>query len=127
VPVIAAVSAVGRREWSRALAILEPVKPYDHAAWAEFWPAYLRGQAQMGLKRADLATAEFQAILNHRGEAPVSQLYALAQLGVGRAAALGGDVDKARQAYDGFLDLWRAADQALPLLREARAERSRLH
>ena len=82
VPVIAAVGAVGRREWSRALAILEPVKPYDHAAWAEFWPAYLRGQAQLGLKRADLATAEFQSILDHRGEAPVSQLYALAQLGV---------------------------------------------
>ena len=36
-PVIAAVSAVGRREWGRAIAILEPVKPYDHAAFAEFW------------------------------------------------------------------------------------------
>jgi eukaryotic-like serine/threonine-protein kinase len=126
-PVIAAVSAVERREWSRAIAILEPVRPYDHAAWAEFWPAYLRGQAQLGLKRADLATAEFRSILDHRGEAPVSQLYALAQLGVARAAVLGGDVDKARQAYDAFLDLWRAADPALLLLREARAERSRLH
>ena len=81
----------------------------------------------MGLKRADLATAEFQSILDHRGEAPVSQLYALAQLGIARAAVLGGDVDKARQAYDGFLNLWRCADPALPLLREARAERSRLH
>ena len=81
----------------------------------------------MGLKRADLATTEFQSILDHRGEAPVSQLYALAQLGVARAAVQSGDVDKARQAYDGFLNLWRGADAALPLLREARAERSRLH
>jgi len=127
VPVIGAVSAVGRREWSRAIAILEPVRPYDHAAWAEFWPAYLRGQAQLELKRADLAAAEFQSILDHRGEAPVSQLYALAQLGVARAAVSGGDVGKARQAYDAFLELWRAADPTLPLLREARAERSRLH
>jgi hypothetical protein len=103
------------------------VKPYDHAAFAEFWPAYLRGQAHLGLKSADQATAEFQSILDHRGEAPVSQLYALAQLGVARAAVLGGNVDKARQTYDGFLELWRGADPALPLLREARAERSRLH
>ena len=63
------------------------------------------------------AAAEFQTILDHRGEAPLSPLYALAQLGVARAAAMGGQGDKAREAYDTFLNLWRGADSPLPLLR----------
>ena len=52
-------SAAGhrRRRWrcgaatpARALELLEPVKPYDHAPSAEFWPAYLRGQAYLQLR-----------------------------------------------------------------------------
>ncbi len=125
-PVTAAVGAIRRREWARALEILEPMKAYDRAAWSEYWPAYLRGQAQMGLRRPAEAAAEFQAILDRRGELPVSQLYPLAQLGLARAAALAGDTSKARQAYDTFLGYWRDADSTLPVLREARAERTRL-
>ena len=39
-----------RGEPARALELLEPVRPYDHAPSAEFWPAYLRGQAYLQLK-----------------------------------------------------------------------------
>jgi tetratricopeptide (TPR) repeat protein len=127
VPVVAAVAAIGRSEWSRALDALDPVKPYDHAALSQYWPAYLRGQAYLGMKRAQEAASEFQTILDHRGEAPVSQLYALAQLGVARAAVLTGDAARAREAYDAFLNLWREADTTLEILRTARAERARLH
>ena len=125
-PLTAAIGAMRRSDWSRMLGLLEPVKPYDHAPSSEFWPAYLRGQAQMGMKRPVEAAAEFQTILDHRGEAPLSPLYALAQLGVARAAAMSGQGDKAREAYDTFLNLWRGADSPLPLLREARLERGRL-
>jgi tetratricopeptide (TPR) repeat protein len=127
VPVVAAVAAIGRREWSRALDALDPVKPYDHAALSQYWPAYLRGQAYLGMERAHEAASEFQTILDHRGEAPVSQLYALAQLGVARAAVLNGDAAGAREAYDAFLNLWHDADSTLEILRDARAERGRLH
>jgi tetratricopeptide (TPR) repeat protein len=126
IPVATAVAAVRRGDWNRALEILEPVKSFDHAPWSAFWPAYLRGQAQLGLKRATEAATEFQAIIDHRGESPLSQLYALGQLGAARAAALGGQTAKAREGYDRFFELWREADASLPLLREAKAERARL-
>jgi tetratricopeptide (TPR) repeat protein len=125
-PVAAAAEASHRGEWTQVPEILDPVKPYDHAAWSEAWPAYLRGQAHLRLEQAAEAAAEFQDILDHRGEIPVSQLYPLAQLGLARAAALGGDSERARDAYDQFLAFWREADESLPPLREARQERGRL-
>ena len=126
-PVIAAVGAVRRSEWARALDILDAVGPYDHSPWSEFWPVYLRGQAHLGLKRAAEAAADFQSILDHRGESPLAQLYPLAQLGLARAVSLGGQPEAAREAYEAFLTLWRNADADVPLLREARLERDRLN
>ena len=125
-PVTAAVDAMRRGEWTRVLEMLEPVAPYDHAAWAEFWPSYLRGQAHLRLKRGADAAAAFQAILDHRGEAPLSQLYPLARLGLARALALDGRREQAVAAYDEFLRLWEHADATLAPLREARQERDRL-
>jgi len=125
-PVTAAVAAIRRREWTRALEILEPVTPVDRSAWSELWPAYLRGQAQLGLRRPAEAATEFQIVLDRRGEAPLSQLYPLAHLGLARAAALGGDATRAREMYDAFLALWRDADATLPLVREARLELANL-
>jgi eukaryotic-like serine/threonine-protein kinase len=125
-PVTTAVTAIAHGEWRRALDVLERVKPYDHAPWSEFWPAYLRGRAYLASKRGDEAAAEFQAIIDHRGEAPLSQLYALAELGLARAAALNGDVERARGAYDAFMNLWHDADSSLTPLVEAREERGRL-
>src|SRR5262249_523352 len=98
-PVVAAAGAIHRGDWTAALDLLDPVAPYDHAPTAEFWPAYLRGQAHLGLKRGAEAAADFQSILDHRGEAPISQVYALAQLGLARAVALGGQPDATREAY----------------------------
>jgi predicted Zn-dependent protease len=86
----------------------------------------LRGQAFLALGKPTDAGAEFQAILDHRGESPLGQLYPLAQLGVARAAAAAGDSGKAREAYDLFLVAWRDADPDLAFVREARQERSRL-
>ena len=122
IPLSVAASAIQAGEPARALAVLEPVRPYDHARGAEFWPAYLRGQAYLTLKDAREAVAQFETIVNHRGEAPDSPLYPLAHLGLGRAAALAGETAKARKAYESFLALWRDADSDLRPLREARRE-----
>jgi hypothetical protein len=40
---------------------------------------------------------------------------------------LNGDAAAARDAYDAFLNRWRDADSTLKILRDARAERGRLH
>jgi hypothetical protein len=125
-PATAAAAATKRGEWRRALEILEPVKPYDHSPWAEFWPAYLRGLSHLELKHAGEAAREFQRIVDHRGEAPLSQLYPLASLGLARAAVLNHDVDRARAAYDQFLRTWPNADPTQEPLRSARRERGQL-
>ena len=125
VPVIAAALAVGRRDFESAIKILERVKPYDHAPAAEFWPAYLRGEAYLGLKDGQAAGAQFRSILERRGQAPLSPLYALAQLRAARAAALTGDDDQAIAGYEAFFTLWSGSD-AVRLLDESRRERIRL-
>ncbi|MFN0120210.1 MAG: hypothetical protein ACKV2V_06885, partial [Blastocatellia bacterium] len=67
------------------------------------------------LKQTTEAAAEFQKILDHRGYAPLSPLYPLAQLGLARAT-------QSRKAYDEFFAAWKEADADLPLLRAARNE-----
>jgi tetratricopeptide (TPR) repeat protein len=125
-PVMAAAGAVADHQFARALELLDPVKPYDFAPAAEFWPAYLRGTAYLELEDAPAATAQFRSIIDHRGAAPTSPLYALAHLGAARAAALAGDLDDARAAYRMFFTLWKEADQDLGVLTESRREHDRL-
>jgi tetratricopeptide (TPR) repeat protein/predicted Ser/Thr protein kinase len=125
-PLTSAAIALRGGEPSRALELLESLRPYDHVPRAEFWPAYLRGQAYLAQKDGRAAGVEFQSILDHRGEYPNAPLYPLAQLGAARAAALVGDVAKAVSAYDAFLGLWNGADRDLPPLMEAHRESARL-
>jgi hypothetical protein len=124
--VIGAALALQRGEARRALELLEPVKPYDHAPSAEFWPAYIRGRAYLQLKDGRAADVQFQNILDHRGQAPTSPLYPLAHLGLARAAALAGDNSKARTMYEGFFALWGGADPGLQPSKEGREEYARL-
>jgi len=126
VPVTAAAIAIHQGDPARSLALLEPVRRYDHAPSAEFWPAYLRGQAYLRTKNGAAASAEFRSIVDHPGEVPASVLYPIAYLGLARAASLTNDTAAARQAYERFLSLWKEADDDLPLLQEARKELSQL-
>jgi Tfp pilus assembly protein PilF len=103
---------------------LETTRPYE--GYAVFQIATLRGQAYLKEQRGADAAAEFQKILDHRGWKTVSPLYALAHLGLARAAAMSGDTTKAHKAYQDFLALWKAADQDLPILQEARREYEKL-
>jgi eukaryotic-like serine/threonine-protein kinase len=125
-PVMAAAGAVADHQFARAVELLDPVKPYDFAPAAEFWPAYLRGESYLGLKDAPAAAAQFRTIIDHRGAAPMSPLYALAHLGAARAAALAQDIDSARAAYRTFFTLWKEADQDLGALTEGRREHGAL-
>ena len=125
-PVTAAAVAIGQGEPARGLALLEPVRRYDHTPSAGFWPAYLRGQAYLQLKDGRAAESEFQSIVTHRGEVPVSVLYPLAHVGLARAAMLNNETDKARKAYETFLALWSTADSDLQVLQNERLEYSRL-
>ncbi|MGZ8845289.1 MAG: protein kinase domain-containing protein [Pyrinomonadaceae bacterium] len=103
-----------------ALKQLETTSPYE--GYSLFQIAYLRGQSYLSQQKAAEAAAEFQRILDHRGSQPTSPIYALAHLGLARAAALSGDTVKARKAYEDFFGLWKDADPEIPILKAARQE-----
>jgi len=125
-PVIAAAVAVRSARPADALKLLEPVRRFDHSPVAEFWPAYLRGEALRSLGRHAEAAKEFRSIVDHRGEMPDSPLYPLAHLGLARALASTGERVGARQAYLTLLMIWKDADPDLKPVKEARLELARL-
>jgi tetratricopeptide (TPR) repeat protein len=125
-PVTAAILAIERGDANRALELLEPIRPYDFAPSAEFWPTYLRGRAYLLRKDGRAAATEFQAIIDRRGVVPTSMLYPLAYVGLARAATLSNDVVAADAAYEKFLALWNGADTSLQPVRDVLTERARL-
>jgi DNA-binding winged helix-turn-helix (wHTH) protein/tetratricopeptide (TPR) repeat protein len=117
------------RDPVKALRLLEPTVGYD---LGEVPPInclcslYVRGEAYLRARRAKEAAAEFQKMLDHRGIALNSIQASLAHLGLARAYAMEGDTGSARVAYADFLGLWKDADPGVPILREARAEYTKL-
>jgi eukaryotic-like serine/threonine-protein kinase len=51
---------------------------------------------------------------------------ALAHLQIGRGYALEGDTAQAKAAYQDFLTLWKDADPDIPILKQAKAEYTKL-
>jgi serine/threonine protein kinase/predicted Zn-dependent protease len=117
VPSIRAAIELQRGNAPPAIEQLQSVSRYEAAA--EFWPQYLRGLGYLKLRRGVEATAEFQKILDHRGQGSLSPLYALAHLGLARASGIVGDTEKERKARDDFFTAWKDADPDLPILIEA--------
>jgi tetratricopeptide (TPR) repeat protein len=122
-PLLHALLALQRQQPARAIALLEPVRPLDHAPWAGYWPAYVRGRAHLVLREGRLAAAAFKTILDHRGEDPDAVLYPLAQLGFAQAVAID-DEGRGRSEYDRFFAMWKDADLHLPLIDACRCRPS---
>ncbi len=112
-PIIKSAFALQNDDAGEAFENLEIVTRFQ--ASAEFFPQYLRGFALLKLKKNSQAAAEFEKILTRRGESPLSILYPLAQLGLARAK-------QSRKEYEKFFELWKNADEDLPVLIEAKAE-----
>jgi Flp pilus assembly protein TadD/predicted Ser/Thr protein kinase len=126
VPVAEAALRLAMRQPAAAIDALQPAQPYELGGVAVLAPAFLRGRARLQQGDAAAAASEFKVVLDHRGVDPFSPLCALAQLELARALAQAGDGAGSRAAYDAFLGAWVNADPELPVLRAARAERSRL-
>jgi eukaryotic-like serine/threonine-protein kinase len=100
------------------------------------YPMYVRGQAYLAAGQGNAAAIEFQKILDHSGIVWNCWTGTLAHLGMARANALqartsqGADADAARvralAAYKDFLTLWKDADPDIPILKEAKAEYTKL-
>ena len=125
-PLVASASQLANGQAEQALTSLEPAKPYELGTHAAFLPNYLRGMAYLQLRKGGEAAAQFKAVLDHRGIAPLSVIWELSQLGLARAHALQGDTAKAKTAYQVFFVLWKDADAEIPILQQARAEFAKL-
>ncbi|MEP6787319.1 MAG: hypothetical protein ABJB40_02730, partial [Acidobacteriota bacterium] len=101
------------KKYDAAVAELEATERYERSGL--FFPQYFRGLAYFRLNRTSDAIKEFDRILDHRGEAPLSSIYPLAQLS--RARIL-----KERGEYEKFFELWKDADPDMPALVEAKKE-----
>ena len=89
-------------------------------------PTYIRGLAYLRAGAAADAIREFQRIIDHPISAASSPVHPLAIVQQARAYALAGEFGKARASYQQFFARWKEADAAVPILREARDEYSRL-
>ena len=78
--------------------------------------------AFLGQRSGVQAGTEFQFILDHGSLASYSPYYPLARLGLARAYAVSGDIEKARKAYEDFFVSWKDADADLPVLIGAKKE-----
>ncbi len=123
-PITQALIHLQRKQFDKAIQILQPVLPYERAAG--FNAMFFRGQAYLALGDGKAASAEFQKIVDHRGLAPLDYYYPMAYLYLGRSARLEGDLAKSRKAYQDFLALWKDADPDIPILIAARAEYEKL-
>jgi len=129
-PTINAAIDLDKGNSSQAVVDLEAAAPYELGGAGTFisslYPAYLRGQAYLSEHNGTAAAGEFQKLLDHRGIVGNFVTGSLAHLQIGRAYAMAGDTAKAKTAYQEFFTLWKDADPDIPILKEAKAEYSKL-
>jgi tetratricopeptide (TPR) repeat protein len=134
VPTLRALAAVARNEPARAIELLQTNVAYERAVpptafnffFGSLYPVYVRGQAYAASGQHQLAVAEFQKILEHRGLMMGDPAGARALLEKARSLARAGDRTGARTAYQEFLALWKDADPDVPVLAQAQAEYAKL-
>ena len=129
-PALRARLALNHRDISKAFELLQSAVAYEegvsHSSFGALYPIYVRGEAYLAAHRGAEAATAFQKILDHRGIVRLDPLGAMARLQLGRAFVVVGDRMKARAAYQDFLRLWKDADPDIPLLKQAKAEYTKL-
>jgi eukaryotic-like serine/threonine-protein kinase len=126
IPCVRALIESNRKAPEQAITALQAATPYELGTAQGLFPIYVRGLVYLQAKRGPAAVEEFQKVVDHRGIAPVAPEHSLAKLGLGRAYVMTGDTAKARAAYQDFFALWKDADPDVPILKEAKAEYTKL-
>jgi len=129
-PTIHAAIELGKNNSAQSLVDLEAAAPYELGQGQMFinylYPAYVRGQAQLLASNGVAAASEFQKMLDHPGIVVNFVTASLAHLQIGRAYAMSGNSAKAKTAYQDFFNIWKSADPDIPILKQAKAEYSKL-
>ena len=131
-PALQAQLALDRKNPASALNTMQAASPIELAnipfvsGLSCLYHVYVRGEGYLAAGQGSAAAAEFQKILDHSGIVWNCWTGALAHLGLARAYAMQGDTAKAKTAYQDFLTLWKDADPDIPILKQAKAEYSKL-
>ncbi len=112
-PTIRAAIELQNGRAKEAVEELEIAERFEKAG--EFYPQYICAVCFLKLNKTKEALREFDKILNNRGEAGLSSIYPLAQLGKARAL-------KDKTEYEKFFELWKDADKDMPALVAAKKE-----
>jgi len=132
-PVVRATIALHHGDASRALDLLQSAAPYDLAVpcsgfgfYGNLYPPYVRGEAYLAAHRGAEAADSFKKILDHPGIVWADPVALKARVQLGKAQLMAGDNTKAKAAFQDFLNLWKAADSDIPILKYAKSEFVRL-
>lgn len=128
-PTITAAIALSKHKPKDALAALAPTQSHEMDTPVPFetgtlYPAFLRGEASLTLKKADAAVDAFQTILAHPDITVNYPLASLAHLQLARAYRLQKQNVKSCSEYQQFLNLWQSADSDTPVFQQAKQESS---
>jgi eukaryotic-like serine/threonine-protein kinase len=132
VPTIHAQVTLERNDTAKAAEALGAVEPYELGIpggttfLANLYPVYVRGGMYLAEKKGAPALAEFQKIIDWRVVVATDPIGALAHLGLAPVYVVQGDTAKGRSAYVDFLTLWKDANHDVPILKQAKAEYTKL-
>ena len=125
-PELRAAIALRKKNPAAAIKALKPAIPYELGTPHELLSLYLRGLAYLQQQAGHEAESEFQRLLKHSSISPNVPYVPLARLGLARAYAQMGEIEKSRKTYEEFFAVWKNADANVPVLAEARTEYARL-
>jgi hypothetical protein len=123
--VILAAMALSRGDAARPFSELDPVRPFDHAPAAEFWPSYPRACEPAG----EGWTIGSGIVPLHREPSWRGTDVAMYGPCASRSRARVRPEERSsrgRKNYEAFFSLWKDADPDVPALRQARAEYAQL-
>jgi tetratricopeptide (TPR) repeat protein len=133
-PALRGLIALQQGKPAEALQKLEPALSNEFAlpgtaffaSFGSLYPAYVRGQTYLAVRRPADAAVEFRKIISRRGLVMEDPVDAVARLHLASALAASGDTEGARAAYQDFLTLWKQADTDIPILKQAQTEAAKL-
>jgi len=125
-PTIRGTIELSRDNPSKAIELLQATSAYELSVAGYLIPALVRGQAFLLAKNGPAAITEFNKFVDHPGIVLNWPFAVLARLQLGRAYAMSGDIRKAKSSYQDFFSLWKDADPDIPILKQAKAEYSKL-
>ena len=79
-----------------------------------------RGRVQAARGHWDRAAAEFKRIIDYPELEFTDPVVIAARLSLAKTYLAAGDPAKAQATYREFLDLWKSADEDIPILKQAR-------